>query len=86
MLLVGFMRDEVARVEALLAEMGAGDVVAVVPAGAALMGATLQDALEGGPRPYEQVMGRCCVCCGWVRCAVWEGLWGAAAAVVCSCV
>jgi hypothetical protein len=56
-LLVGFMENEVSRVRSVLDEMGA-DMVAVVPAGRALMGKTLREALEGGgPALYEKVRG-----------------------------
>jgi hypothetical protein len=48
------MRDEVARIQSVMGDMGA-DMVAVVPAGPKLMGATLRQALEGGSTDYEQV-------------------------------
>jgi hypothetical protein len=51
---VGFMAEEVSRFKAVMGEMGA-DMVAVIPAGRSLMASTLQQALEGGPAPYEQV-------------------------------
>jgi len=67
---VGFMRAEVDQIQVLMRDMGA-DMVAVVPAGRAMMGATLQQALEGGGVAYEQVGGcawLCSLCCAF--CAV----------------
>lgn len=51
------MRPEVDQVQALLSDMGA-DMVAVIPATPAMMEGSLQQALEGGPVPYEQVGAR----------------------------
>lgn len=52
-LLVGFMDGEVGRFKSVLGDMGA-DMVQVLTAGPATMGETLQQALEGGSRPYER--------------------------------